>query len=572
MNTKKQIACVLSATVIMFSAVAPGAVNYSSLCRPVTAYAASQSAGTVSAMSIPDSDIKFFSVNMTEDDDQPIEFSSKADWKYEPPSKTYNCPRGKLKEPLSITISTYTLNRQTIHCVLTVPNNSELNTAEKIKKLVTISVTHSNGSKYAVSDQFGLEVEKDEKSSSKRRNVYILKSTIISYYGESDVALHFDSKLKEHDVSVSKCTLSAADKGYSYSTVTDGKGQRLHIAIQKTKDVSDARYDEWLRSLGRYISSLSDITSIEYKDIYVIFDDPTVVQPTSCCDYRYDAYGQADGILIKFPKDTSSFYCKQISAGKLDWGIIHEISHAYSRLNGISRSYELFNTAGDEGLVNVRALTAIQNCSQLKNKGITINGMDLGNYMHAMRNSADSYKSNALFDQLYIYDKYGNSFSDGWAVIEKIMLGQYGEMSSAALNGAIEFVNEADGYEYGSSIRFDTRDTLRFINVLYTLCINHPEFGPSREDFKRFLSEFAGIGIFAHYYNERTRNSNYYIKNNVFSDINGDRIFNADDLQALKDFVSGSGTLAPEGVYQADYNQDGYVNEKDAADLEDMWF
>ena len=104
MNTKKQIACVLSATVIMFSAVAPGAVNYSSLCRPVTAYAASKSAGTVSAMSIPDSDINFFSVNMTEDDDQPIEFSSKADWKYEPPSKTYNCPRGKLKEPLSIKI------------------------------------------------------------------------------------------------------------------------------------------------------------------------------------------------------------------------------------------------------------------------------------------------------------------------------------------------------------------------------------------------------------------------------------------------------------------------------------
>ena len=101
---------------------------------------------------------------------------------------------------------------------------------------------------------------------------------------------------------------------------------------------------------------------------------------------------------------------------------------------------------------------------------------------------------------------------------------------------------------------------------------NHPEYGSSKDKFKKFLNDYVGIDIFAHYYSERTKNDNYYNQSIIYSDVDGDRVFNENDLMALKSFVAGRRALAPEGVYQADYNGDGCVNEQDAADMEEMWF
>lgn len=577
MNTKRIIAGALSAAIITSSAAGIGPIPCKYLIEAVSASAASNTAGSVWAMYIADSEITFRNNYYKSGGRENIEFTSKASWKYEPAAKSYKCPAGKSKQDLSKHISGNALSRQTLQCTVTVPNNSAVNTAEKIKELVSLNVMNTcAGSSTSVNNTFGLEFTKNSKSSNNKKAVYTMTGTFISYYGDSTISLQFDSKLRDYEVSVSDCALISANSGYDYSKVTDSKGQNLHLSIMKSPDIDAKKYEEWLRSLGRYISSLSDITEITYKDIYISFDDPTVAQPSSCCDYIKDETGRSVGILIKFNPNTSRYQCEQIMAGMLDWGLLHELSHAYSRLNSNNKSYEAFGSAGDEGLVNVRALAAVQNCTQLKNKHICLNGRDLGNYIHALKNAADEHSTNALFDQLYIYDKYGSSFINGWATIENIMLGRNSEMNIDALNGAIDFISGSDGYDYGgsesSSICFDSRDTIRFINVLFALCQNHPDYGTSREDFRDFLNDYVGIEVFAHYYSEWTKDRNCYNKSIILHDINGDRVFDSNDLQALKDFAEGKRNLAPEGIYQADYNQDGYVNEHDITDLEDMWF
>ena len=246
---------------------------------------------------------------------------------------------------------------------------------------------------------------------------------------------------------------AAVYKPENISTVIDNIGQELHLAIKKSSNFNDYKYNEWLRTLGRYISSLSDITRIKFNDIYISFEDPSVQTPTSRCDYIKNESGEIVGILIKYQPGTSEDQFNMIMNDYCDWGIFHEISHAYGYLNDITQSYSNFNSYGDEGLVNVRAMAAVQNCKDLKNKQFMLNGFRLGNYTHALSDAANAgnYYLNGLFDQLYIYDKYANSFVDGWAVIEKIMLGDKCELDNETLNTAIEFVKSSGGYTYGGN-------------------------------------------------------------------------------------------------------------------------
>ena len=563
MNTKRFIAGALSAAVLI-----PPSLGLASL-TPVTAYAAPPKAEAASEISVPDSAISIKTDNVIRGAVKSTELEMGDNWEYNKKSLSYKCAAGKTKYCLSCNYSARALDKQTLSFTLKVQNNSATDTAEKIVKLVTLSASSGN-------NIYSYTAEKDTKKSTPQTAVYTVKGSFISYYGNTAVDLNFDSKLKDHEISVSNCTLTADNEGCLYSTVTDNKGQKLHMDLKMSSDFSDSKYNSWLRNLGRYISSLSDITDIKYDNIYISFDDPSVWQPTSCCDYIVNGSGQAVGVLIKFQPDTSGFILNQVMNGLFDWGIMHELSHAYSHLNGNNKCYEQFNTAGDEGLVNVRGITAIQNCSELRNINIGINGIDLGNYKHAFRNSADSYNSNGLFDQLYIYDKYANSFKDGWNVLEKITHGADSGITSEALNGAIQFISESGKYTYGgyssNSICFRTRDTIRFINVLYFLSSNHPDYGTSKDKFKKFLNDYVGIEIFAHYYRDWTQNDNYYNQSIIYSDVDGDRVFNENDLKALKSFVEGKKALTPEGVYQADYNGDGCVNEQDAADMEEMWF
>lgn len=567
MNTKRIISAALSAALLIPSTIGLASTS------PINASAASYSAGTVWQMSIPDSQININSEYKIHGGGKTIELIPRIEnnWRYDQQSQTYSSPAGKSKSWLKYTFTTYELNRQTVNYVLTVPSNNETDTAEKIKEHISFSGSNNN----TICDYI---VEKDTRKSNSQTAVYVIRGSFITYYGEAWVNLNFDSLFKDYDISLSNCTVNADNLGYLYSTVIDNIGQELHLAIKKSSNFNDYKYNEWLRTLGRYISSLSDITRIKFNDIYISFEDPSVQTPTSRCDYIKNESGEIVGILIKYQPGTSEDQFNMIMNDYCDWGIFHEISHAYGYLNDITQSYSNFNSYGDEGLVNVRAMAAVQNCKDLKNKQFMLNGFRLGNYTHALSDAANAgnYYLNGLFDQLYIYDKYANSFVDGWAVIEKIMLGDKCELDNETLNTAIEFVKSSGGYTYGgngsNSISFSNRTAIRFINVLYYLCKNHPKYGSDQKSFKKFLEAYVGIQIFSHYLTDFPDDVNNYAIKNVPYDVDGNNVLDEKDLKAIKDFANGKRTLTPEGVYQADYNKDGYVNVNDAIELEEMWF
>ena len=571
MSKRKFIAGTLSAALIASSSVG-------SISSSLTASAASDTAGTIQAMSIPDSEMTVQSENRYRTEAQKVELSSRANWEFDSKKGTYKCPSGKSKQSLNGKISTCALDRKTLSFLIQITNHDGTDTDEIINNSISLQVFNpSGGSNKNWTEPQGLEIRKDTGQSDSKTAVYSVKWDFISYYGnkDTDIKLQFlNGSFTDCDVSVS-CVLSAADEGYIYSEVTDSKGQKIHLSIRKSTYLSDQQYDEWLMTLGRYISSLSDITGIEFRDIYICFDDPSVFMPSSQCDYITDDTGKNVGILIKYPDDTSQYHCRQIMDDYFDWGIMHEISHAYSYLNDITQSYAAYDSLGDEGLVNVRGIAAIQNCSELRSKNLILNGTVLDNYVHALSSSANADNNalqNCLFDQLYLYDKYANSFSEGWAVIEKIMLGDSIEMSSETLDTAIQFVKESGSCSYGgggdNTLSFSTRTALRFINVLYYLCSNHPRYGSDQKAFRKFLGSYVGIDVLSHYCNQFLSVADRYDLPTVLYDVDGNNVFDRNDPQAVRDFAAGKITLLPEGVFQADFDKDGYVTGQDADEME----
>ena len=574
MCIKKFIAGTLSVTLIALSSIG------SDISSSLTASAASDTAGTIKAMSISDSEITIQSENRYCAEAQKIELSSRANWKFDSKKGTYTCSSGKTKQSLNGKISTCALDRKTLSFSIQIANYGGTDTDELISSNISLQVFNpSGGSNNNWTEPKGLDIRKDKGQSDSKTAVYTVNWDFISYYGnaDTDIKLQFlNGSFTDCDVSVS-CALSSADEGYIYSEVTDNKGQKIHLSIKKSRYLNDQQYDDWLITLGRYISSLSDITGIEFRDIYICFDDTSVAMPSSQCDYIRDETGKSVGILIKYPDDTSQYHCRQIMDDYFDWGIMHEISHAYSYLNDITQSYAAYDSLGDEGLVNVRGIAAIQNCSELRSKSIILNGTVLDNYVHALCNSADADNNalqNCLFDQLYLYDKYANSFSEGWAVIEKIMLGDSIEMSSETLDTAIQFVKESGRCSYGgggdNTLSFSTRTALRFINVLYYLCSNHPRYGSDQKAFRKFLGSYVGIDVLSHYCNQFLSVADRYDLPTVLYDVDGNNVFDRNDPQAVRDFAAGKITLSPEGVYQADYDKDGYVTEQDADEMEKL--
>ena len=139
MNTKRIISGALSAAMLITSSLG---LNVK---KSLTA-SASYSSGAVSKISISDHAISFETEYKSKGVEQPVEFTSKSGWTYEPRNKTYNCLAGKNKHPLKRQVKSYALDRQTLNFVLTVPNKLETDTTSKIEELLSISIIHSNGS------------------------------------------------------------------------------------------------------------------------------------------------------------------------------------------------------------------------------------------------------------------------------------------------------------------------------------------------------------------------------------------------------------------------------------------
>ena len=170
-------------------------------------------------------------------------------------------------------------------------------------------------------------------------------------------------------------------EGYYYLDVKTPDGENLYIKMRKDKDVDFNNLTKWAKRLCVYANALSKTTNVQLGTLYLCFDYPTNY-------YRFSGNGHMNsqntslGLVASSPAATDYEISRlRLGNDELTWGLMHEISHSYSNPDWHDNYYfsRIIRTDNDgnpqtdtfeEFMVNVRGLTAIQNCDNLINLNI----------------------------------------------------------------------------------------------------------------------------------------------------------------------------------------------------------
>lgn len=562
---KKIIAATLAATLCL----TPSFTNMMNDI-PVQA-AASTTAGYSATMNIPDDKLSSTSKVVSYGGGGQLSLSGTG-WNAK--NGVYTCPANTTKNALSSGwVNTAMLRKNKFECSIQVPNNSRTNTEAKMQKLVTASVQFRTGSRPSgYSHNIPLNIVRDTANSTSSKLVYRVTSMFSNYGTQRKLTLNFGSNLKAYETVVKNAATCTGDYNCTNTEayLIDGTGERVHLQInKKNSGITSAQYSKWLNMLVRFVNSVSDITGIQHKNIYIMFEDETSPNPN--CDH-FVISNDGEGVTVKMSLNYTPAVLKTIKEGTLDWGLMHELAHCYSFKSSNTKFAEAYNYNLDDVHTNVRAMTALQNCTQLRTVNISLDGTNVGNYSVAMHKAYLSNTSSDLFKMLEVFYKYTKNSSSNWVVLEKYFKGN---VESAYLNndvvyGAIETINGSDcSYTYGKysskPIIFETADTYRYINGLYYLCKNTTGYGSTKANFKKFLKTYVGAEVFASFIDHQTNNSDLgeAIKSDVRGDLTLNKVANSTDVTWFNGYMNNTRGLSAEGAYNADYNKDGYINSAD---------
>lgn len=164
---------------------------------------------------------------------------------------------------------------------------------------------------------------------------------------------------------------------YYFIEATAPGADRLYIKFRNT-GTSQTYISNWAKRLCMYANSLSDITGMKLDTLYICFDDfaNTYGCPFSC-NARFnpscDKYG-----YVSMPTSFTADELNNINTG-ISWTLLHEIAHSYCVYVDSSKFWKncvpVYPKGGyqdDDFFTNLRGLTAIQNCYNLRNTTIWI--------------------------------------------------------------------------------------------------------------------------------------------------------------------------------------------------------
>jgi len=345
----------------------------------------------------------------------------------------------------------------------------------------------------------------------------------------------------------------------------------------KTDGFTTEETKNYMKMLCRYVNSLSDITGIKRKDVYVMFDELNGCPgeyPNECPCMTIGTISSDDSVpLVLMPRSYSTTAFKNtVKNCQLDWGMMHELSHCYSFATDNKHFASAYNYTGDDVSTNVRGVTALQNCSQLRSTYVVKGSTNVGNYTTALINATYSFEGERPFyEVINVFGKYAKKY--GWVSLEKLYGGDFDSPNiiNGVVYGAIESLKyDKNSKYYNKDIKFTSADTYRFINNLYYLSKNASGYGKSKEQFKSFIKNFVGVNVFGDFINFKSNDSSLYEAG--ISDIKGDlnldgRLTSADITEANKYFADNynlnNNGLTPEGAFNFDMNSDGYINQED---------
>ena len=140
-----------------------------------------------------------------------------------------------------------------------------------------------------------------------------------------------------------------------------------------------------------------------------------------------------------------------------------------------------------------------------------------------------------------------------------------------------EVIDEKSNYWY-KDILFKSPDTYRFINSMYYLSKNAASngYGATKENFKKFLKEFAGANVFANFVKSTNKSSlGEASVSKIKGDLNLDKKVNSTDIifadrYFADNYNANNNGLSPEGAFNFDMNSDGYINQEDLNQLKKL--
>lgn len=299
--------------------------------------------------------------------------------------------------------------------------------------------------------------------------------------------------------------MSPMNNGISYTIYTvDSPGEDVIISLRNDSSIPYKNIEAWGKRLCLLANSLSQMTGVKRDQLFVAYDVPDVGLRASETAYIHSDQSSRNAIAVTNAEFTD-YDLKRLRSDKneLVWGLIHEISHCYccKSSSHFNDHYNFVaNGLWDDYVTNLRGLTAMQNCDNLRQTSV----------YYEPDGSSKSYcfRYNSITDNLHSSDlryqfmqkmgvlankKYGNQ--TGWEKLEEYFAAKTDYNCKTTENKRVaKAVNELLGTNYSL---YD-ENYLMFVNSFRTLYLltNGKYYGiiytNEINDFKNFLTKNFG--------------------------------------------------------------------------------
>lgn len=298
---------------------------------------------------------------------------------------------------------------------------------------------------------------------------------------------------------------------YYYINVKTPNAENLYIRLRNASNVTIDNMKKWAKRICMYANSLSQMTGVKLGTLYMNFDDTGSAYGYSC-NAKLNPYCKKLG-FTGFGVAATNAEIQRLALNKneITWTILHEVAHSYCVQASSSKFWYNFvpiHSSGyqdDEYFTNVRGLTAIQNCDNLKNTDIYIGNRSgkTGKY-NTIANIIEISK-NVDGTSEYIYYTFAKKLSNiantyGWDKLETYFAAKTDyDYKSTENRNAAKAINSLLGTSY--PVNDDNMDFARMTNnlrKLYKLTWGNGNFNAN--NFKEFVSQLFGTSFIREVY------------------------------------------------------------------------
>ncbi len=286
------------------------------------------------------------------------------------------------------------------------------------------------------------------------------------------------------DFNAEYCNFQSVSSDYLKAEATTPDGENLFVCIPAKVNTNSLQ--KWLKNIVMYINSLSDVTGFSRGTMYMLFDDAECAVAHSA-NYKLDSKKEINGFTVfgvDVTEETLAVMAEERNA--ISWCVMHELSHSYA-CHTANNTFDTNYNYHDEVHTNVRGITAIFNCENIRNIDIWESG-NTGKY-NTIYNKRTPDGNDFVYYMAKKFVNIGEQY--GWNKLEFFFSADtansdYNHSYSCETNLHAAAVLK----EYlGLDVTVTNSDYLKFVNVLhrlYLLCWDHPEFEDA--SFRQFIS------------------------------------------------------------------------------------